>query len=126
MAAPRTGKQQHPGGLLLDGGPTNVVVIPPSLYFCFCFALRFQWRRKRAKRDVTDSSGKPSRGDAVRLIPHSLRSVIRGRDKDSGASGGGGGGGRRGGQVFDMVPSGFPRKIQHDSFRLSKLESKSA
>lgn len=25
--------------------------------------------------------------------------------------------------MFDMVPSGFPRKIQHDSFRVGKLES---
>ena len=40
------------------------------------------------------------------VLRHALRSVIRSRAKDSGASGRGGGGG----DVFDMPPSGLPRK----------------
>lgn len=38
VAAPRTGEQQHPGGLLVDGGPKNVAVIPPLLCFPVSFS----------------------------------------------------------------------------------------
>lgn len=94
-APPRAGEQQHPWGFLVDGEPlagTEAVVIPPSLsvlplFFFLCFCCLFVCFLMRAKASAITRAGYSGE-----LSVHTLRTVIRGRAKDRGASGREGGG----------------------------------